>query len=110
MKGLIVLKRFAILLIMGLAVILTTSASFAVVQDFVEYTVDVIDGWTAVTQGKTVYFVKNDNSASWSVMFDNLPGKMSVEQYAKDVMKQLKGSNFESDDKNFRFEFTQHKT
>ncbi|MBQ2616619.1 MAG: hypothetical protein IJG51_02855 [Synergistaceae bacterium] len=35
---------------------------------------DVIDGWTAVPQGETVYFVKNDNSASWSVMFGEVPG------------------------------------
>ncbi len=74
-----IMKRF-IAVISALAVILTASAAFAVVQDFGEYTVDVIDGWTAVRQGETVYFVKNDNSASWSVMISELPGNATLEK------------------------------
>ena len=98
------MKRFAAI-ISVLAVVLTASAAFAVVQDFGEYTADVIDGWTAVRQGETVYFVKNDNSASWSVTISELPGSASLEQYAKDVMKQLKGSGFKFDGKSCEFKF-----
>ena len=87
------------------AVVMAASSALAAVQDFGSYTVDVIDGWTAVSQGDTVYFVKNDNSASWSVMFGEVPGGASVEQYARDVMKQTKGSNF-SDNGKGAYEFT----
>lgn len=45
------MKRFAAIISM-LAVVLTASAAFVVVQDFGEYTVDVIDGWTAVRKGR----------------------------------------------------------
>ena len=98
------MKRF-IAVISVLMAVLTASAAFAVVQDFGEYTVDVIDGWTAVRQGETVYFVKNDNSASWSVMISELPGNAILEQYAKDVMKQLKGSDFKFDGRSYSFKF-----
>lgn len=92
--------------IIAAVMILSASCAFGAVQDFGRYTVDVIDGWMAVPQGDTVYFVKNDNSASWSVMFGEVPGGASVEQYARDVMKQLKGSNFGDNGKgtyNFTF-------
>lgn len=52
------MKRF-IAVFSVLMAVFTASAAFAVVQDFGEYTVDVIDGWTALRQGETVYFVKS---------------------------------------------------
>lgn len=91
--------------IMAAVVVLTASCALAAVQDFGLYTVDVIDGWTAVPQGNTVYFVKNDNSASWSVMFDQLQDNMSIVQYAKGVMAQTEGYDFKDDGKG-TYEFT----
>lgn len=98
------MKRL-ILIAIGLAVIITASAALAAVQDFGEYTVDVIDGWTAVPKGETVYFVKNDNSASWSMTISQLPDNANLEQYTKDVMKQLNGSGFKFDGKSYQFQF-----
>ncbi|MBQ7593908.1 MAG: hypothetical protein IJU48_06095 [Synergistaceae bacterium] len=91
--------------IFSAALVLTASCALAEVKDFGLYTVDVIDGWTAVPQGDTVYFVKNDNSASWSVMFGQVPDGANVEQYARDVMNQTKGSDFQTNDKG-TYEFT----
>lgn len=98
------MKRSAVKIIAA-AIVLMASCALAEVQDFGSYTVDVIDGWTAVPQGETVYFIKNDNSASWSVMFGEVPGGASVEQYARDIMTQTKGTNF-SDNGKGAYEFT----
>jgi len=43
------------------------AASFAAVQDFGAFTMDVPDGWTASQQGPTSIFTKNDNTASLSI-------------------------------------------
>lgn len=43
------------------------AASFAAVQDFGAFTLDVPANWTASQQGPTTVFTKNDNTASLSI-------------------------------------------
>ena len=47
------------------------AASFAGVQDFGKFTIDVPEGWTATQDGETVGIVKNDNSAALSISVDS---------------------------------------
>ena len=55
------------LLVVVALVALFASTSFAGVQDFGTFTVDVPTGWTASMNGPTALFTKNDNTASLSV-------------------------------------------
>ena len=75
-------------------------ASFAGVQDFGKFTIDVAEGWTAEQDGETVGIVKNDNSASMSISVD------SLKEIADEFVKALNGRNLTFADGTYRFEMT----
>ncbi|MBQ7560146.1 MAG: hypothetical protein IJT20_07885 [Synergistaceae bacterium] len=62
------------LLVIVALVALFASTSFAGVQDFGMFTVDVPSGWTASMNGPTAVFTKNDNTASLSITVADTEG------------------------------------
>ena len=80
-------------------------ASFAGVQDFGKFTIDVAEGWTAEQDGETVGIVKNDNSASMSISVDSTDGA-SLKEIADEFVKALNGRNLTFADGTYRFEMT----
>ena len=97
------MKRLALAAVLALAL---ASVSFAGVQDFGVFTVDVPSGWTAEQDGTTVGFVKNDNTASMSVTVDENDGS-SIDDLAAMFVKELNGKNLTKDKEgNAVFDFT----
>ena len=66
------------------------AASFAAVQDFGDFTVDVPAGWTATKDGSTVGLVKDDNTASASITVDSTDGA-SAKELADAFVSELNG-------------------
>ena len=81
------------------------AASFAGVQDFGKFTVDVPEGWTATQDGETVGIVKNDNSAALSISVDSTDGA-SLKEIADEFVKALNGRNLAFTDGTYQFEMT----
>ena len=81
------------------------AASFAGVQDFGKFTIDVPEGWTAEQDGETVGIVKNDNSAAMSISVDSLDGA-SLKECADEFVKALNGKNLQLADGTYTFDFT----
>ena len=81
------------------------AASFAGVQDFGKFTIDVPEGWTATQDGETVGIVKNDNSAALSISVDSTEGA-SLKEIADEFVKALNGRNLTFTDGTYQFEMT----
>ena len=81
------------------------AASFAGVQDFGKFTIDVPEGWTAEQDGETVGIVKNDETASMSITVDTLDGS-SLKECADAFVQELSGKNLQLVDGAYQFEFT----
>ena len=97
------MKRLPLAAVLALAL---ASVSFAGVQDFGVFTVDVPSGWTAEQDGTTVGFVKNDNTASMSVTVDENDGS-SIDDLVAMFVKELNGKNLTKDKEgNAVFDFT----
>ena len=98
----LVMKRFLTVIAM---VALFASASFAGVQDFGKFTVDVPEGWTATQDGETVGIVKNDNTASASITVDVTEGA-TLKEIADALVEALKGENLQETNGSYQFSFT----
>ena len=81
------------------------AASFADVQDFGKFTVDVPEGWTATQNGETVAIVKKDNTASMSITVDSTDGS-SLKELADAFVEALGGRNLQVSDGTYQFEMT----
>ena len=81
------------------------AASFAGVQDFGKFTIDVPEGWTAEQDGETVGIVKNDNSAAVSISVDTLDGD-SLKDFADAFVKELNGKDLQFEDGAYKFVFS----
>jgi len=81
------------------------AASFAGVQDFGKFTVDVPEGWTATQNGETVAIVKKDNTASMSITVDSTDGS-SLKELADAFVEALGGRNLQVSDGTYQFEMT----
>ena len=81
------------------------AASFAGVQDFGKFTIDVPEGWTAEQDGETVGIVKNDNTAAVSISVDSMDGA-SLKELADEYVKALNGRNLTFADDTYQFEMT----
>ncbi|MBQ3446380.1 MAG: hypothetical protein IJG37_01895 [Synergistaceae bacterium] len=86
-----------------LALVLT-SASFAAVQDFGEFKVDVPAGWTAEKDGETVGITKNDSTASMSITVDKTDGA-SAKEIAEAFAAELNGKNVKATEGGYTFTF-----
>ncbi len=93
------------LLVIVALVALFASTSFAGVQDFGKFTVDVPEGWTATADGETVGIVKNDNTASASITVSETEGA-SLKEIADAFVQTLGGKNLAANDGAYTFEFT----
>ena len=96
------MKRLLIALTL---VAIFAAASFASVQDFGKFTIDVPEGWTAEQDGETVGIIKNDNTASMSITVDTLDGA-SLKECADAFAKELNGKNLTFADDTYQFEFS----
>jgi len=72
------------------------AASFAGVQDFGKFTIDVPEGWTASQQGPTAIFTKNDNTASLSITVDSTQGYSAADLAAAFVENFKNSGSFAS--------------
>ena len=86
-------------------VALFAATSFAAVQDFGTFTVDVPAGWTATQDGSTVGIVKNDNAAAISITSDSTDGA-SVQEIAEAFVSALNGRDLQGADNTFTFAMT----
>ena len=96
------MKRLSIAL---LITALFAAASFAAVQDFGAFTVDVPEGWTATQDGETVGIVKNDNSAAVSISYDSTDGA-SAQELAEAFVSALNGRDLQGGNNAFTFAMT----
>lgn len=96
------MKRLLIALTL---VVVFAAASFAGVQDFGKFTVDVPEGWTASQDGETVAIVKKDNTASMSITVDSTDGS-SLKELADAFVEALGGRNLQVSDGTYQFEMT----
>ena len=96
------MKRLVLAAVLALAL---TTAAFAGVQDFGNFTVDVPAGWTAEQDGETVGIVKNDNTASMSITVDATEGA-TIKELADAFVDALNGRNLKADGGNYTFEMT----
>lgn len=72
------------------------AASFAGVQDFGAFTVDVPEGWTGSQQGPTAIITKNDNTASLSITVDATQGYSAADLAAAFVENFKNSGSFAS--------------
>lgn len=96
------MKRLSIAVLL---VALFAAVSFAAVQDFGKFRVDVPAGWTATQDGETVGIVKDDNAAAVSITYGDADGA-SIEEIATEFVKALKGRNLQNNDGIYTFEMT----
>lgn len=75
----------------GLVLAMAT-ASFANVQSFTHFSVDVPQGWQATEDGEVVSLLAPGNAAAVSIAVDSAEG-MNTENLAKTMATQLKGSS-----------------
>lgn len=80
------------------------ASSFAGVQDFGAFTINVPEGWTATKDGATVGIVKNDNTASASITVDSADGA-SAKELADAFVSELNGKNLQTMEGGYQFEF-----
>lgn len=96
------MKRLIIALTL---VALFVAVSFAEVQDFGAYTVDVPEGWKAMQEENTVGIIKDDNSAAVSITYGATEGA-SLKEIAENFLKELNGRNLHRIGGNYVFEMT----
>ena len=96
------MKRLSIAVLL---VALFAAVSFAAVQDFGKFKIDVPAGWTATQDGETVGIVKDDNTAAISITYGNTDGA-SLEEIAEEFVKALKGRNLQNNEGVYVFEMT----
>jgi len=72
------------------------AVSFAAVQDFGVFTMDVPEGWTASQQGPTAIVTKNDNTASLTITVAETQGYSAADLSAAFVENFKNSGNFAS--------------
>jgi len=86
------------------------ASSEAKVMKFEYFSIDVPKGWQVNEdkENSTVAFVAPDNSAVLTVAIIKNEG-MSIEEYAKGTMKEMKGRDLQKIDDGYMFQFTTDK-
>ena len=87
------MKRLAVALIL---IALFTATTFADVQDFGKFTLDVADGWTGVKNGPVAVITKDDNSIQLSIALDKTNGSSLEEIVASWIAEFEKQDYYES--------------
>ena len=87
------MKHLALALIL---IALFAATSFADVQDFGKFTIDVADGWTASRNGPVAVITKDDNSVQLSIALDGTKGSSLKDIVANWVSEFEKQNYYES--------------
>lgn len=85
------MNKLVSLVFAGCFVLAMATASFANVQSFSHFTVDVPQGWEAAEDGEVVSILAPGHTAAVSIAVDSAEG-MTTENLAKTMATQLKGS------------------
>lgn len=81
------------LLVAVLLVALFATVSFAGVQDFGKFTMDIADGWTAAQSGPTAVITKNDNSVQLAITLSETGG-YSLKDIAAALVGEFEKQNY----------------
>lgn len=99
------MKKIIILLMMACMLALAPASSFATVQSFTNFTLDVPDGWTATENGSVLALIAPGNVASMSIVLDDSQG-MDIASLANVFVSQMHGENLQAtDDGGYEFSF-----
>ncbi|WP_027177821.1 hypothetical protein [Maridesulfovibrio bastinii] len=100
------MKKISIPVLVCLIMLLVPVVSFATMQTFSNFSIDVPQGWQTMENGNVVALIAPDRSASMSIAFDSAQG-MSAADLANAFVLQMKGSTPQPlDDGGYAFTFT----